>query len=692
MTSIRHTHTAIKRILLSDKKKAKSRERGLSVSATVPYIWAREGELSVVSFLTFSRKIRRRCCLHCGGCAVTDGQHRLCPKMTTLPPVVVVAAGHENDGTGRRDDYYGPAVIPTDTTGRRPQLPLPAVATPLLPLTPMQPPSSPLSGEGGRGCDDSSHEDEQDWKEYHVHFHHHHRQQKQHHGDDAADTGGGAISQRLHPFKAQTVKDGEEDHNDSYDDDEDFIRHVAHTMFDRRAQEAGEYCDGEHGDNDDDGGNDDDDTTNIQRNTQHARGYFDTYHYTLVPKNMEQCNNDGERSGEIEENGKDEMKGMTMTLHGFSDDEKKIDVKKASVAAAAVSVDTISLRYRVETANSTGLGVWAGAELLARFLVERCPHGKHLRHPRDLHERADPTDPASIPCVATSAAAVVPFPLSLQNRHCVELGAGVGLCGLVAHIWLGAKHVTSTDGDSVVLRNLRHNVRMNCVADNNNSSGRGRIGCRQLIWGRRRAVQFLKDYHRHLDQSATAAAGDASVRDSVSGLSGGRRRNVIQVVMASDCIYMVPSVVPFWETVATLLSPTIPDDSIDGECVGAYGDNEDDGINDDKIFIYVNVAASQAPLAKVLQTAMDHGLEWQEEQVPPSQVYIFRRRRGGTDQATEDCAPHIPAGPPDAAAPCSDSGTRLSSYPMMYPHDDVTASNANSRPQNMHSHHRLRRN
>lgn len=226
MTSIRHTHTAITRILLSQQKKGKvTRERSLSF-CNCSYIWGRGGELSVVSFLTFSLKIRRRYCLHCSGCAVTDGQHRLCPKMTTLPPVVVVAAGHENDGTGRRDDYYGPAVIPTDTTGRRPQLPLPAVATPLLPLTPMQPPSSPLSGEGGRGCDDNSHEDEQDWKEYHVHFHHHHRQQKQHRSDDAADTdGGGAISQRLHPFKAIAVKDGEEDHNDSsYDEDEDFIR------------------------------------------------------------------------------------------------------------------------------------------------------------------------------------------------------------------------------------------------------------------------------------------------------------------------------------------------------------------------------------------------------------------------------------------------------------------------------------
>lgn len=481
-------------------------------------------------------------------------------------------------------------------------------------------------------------------------------------------------------------------------------------MFDRRAQEADDSCgcEGDHGGDDDD---DENTNINIKRNKQHVRGYFETYHYTLVPKNMEQGNNNGdskERSGEIEKDGKDEMKWKTMTLLGFSDDEKP-DGEKAS---ASGPVDTISLSYRAETANSTGLGVWAGAELLARFLVERSPHGKHRRRPPNLHERAGPTDPpsastrsdgpasaASLPCcvATTSAAAVVPFPLSpllsLQNRHCVELGAGVGLCGLVAHIWLGAKHVTLTDGDSVVLRNLRHNVRTNCVADNNNNnSGRGRIDCRQLIWGRRRAVQFLKDYHRHLDESA-------SVRNSVSGPSRGRRRNEIQVVMASDCIYMVPSVVPFWETVATLLSPTIPDDSVDGEQGGvAYEGNEDDGINDDKIFIYVNVAASQAPLAKVLQTAMDHGLEWQEEQVPPSQVYIFRRRRGGTatqmrsDEATEDCAPHIPAGPPDAAAPCSDSGARLSSHPMMYPHDDVTVSNANSRPQNMHSHHRLRRN
>lgn len=218
----------------------------------------------------------------------------------------------------------------------------------------------------------------------------------------------------------------------------------------------------------------------------------------------------------------------------------------------------VSIRHREETANSTGLGLWTGAEILCQYLQD---------HP-DL----------------------------IRGKNVVELGAGVGLCGLVAHA-LGASHVTMTDGDSVVLKNLRYNMAKNGITDP------AKIQCKQLIWGRKHVYPFIADI-QPADKTDDPCEATAV------------RRNV-DVVMASDCIYMTQSLIPLWETVSSLLSPA--SESVPNK----NGEDSPTLPFPPGAFLYVNMCSSQAPLSMVLDTATKFQFSW--ETVAP-QVVLFRKQ------------------------------------------------------------------
>ena len=222
----------------------------------------------------------------------------------------------------------------------------------------------------------------------------------------------------------------------------------------------------------------------------------------------------------------------------------------------------LRIRGQFECTNSTGLGMWKGADVLAEFLIQN----------RDL----------------------------IQNKRVLELGAGVGLCGLVA-ARLGASHVIMTDGDTSVLSNMRYNIQQNMIhpedeptesTENNNDNDQkeekeednchskavsrgGNVACHQLIWGR-----DLEDFVHEYGQQ--------------------------QVILATDCVYMTTSLQPLWQTVDALL------DKGDG------------------IFLFANYCASQAPLEKILDVATDHGFTWtHNEEDPERDVYIFRHKMSG---------------------------------------------------------------
>lgn len=135
---------------------------------------------------------------------------------------------------------------------------------------------------------------------------------------------------------------------------------------------------------------------------------------------------------------------------------------------------SVSLQgYKYESAavwQSTGLTLWKASEHLCRYLVE-CP-----------------------PTPATRV---------------LELGAGLGLCGIVLQQRLPDAYVCITDGDTDVLPHLRQNAKG--------------IECRQLLWGRVTAEQF-RQVHGTFD-----------------------------CVIASDILYSPHIVEPLWETIERLL-------------------------------------------------------------------------------------------------------------------------------------------
>ena len=138
------------------------------------------------------------------------------------------------------------------------------------------------------------------------------------------------------------------------------------------------------------------------------------------------------------------------------------------------NVPKISIQSQTETPTSTGLALWLGSEKMCGYLTN---------HPE-----------------------------LVSGKKVLELGAGVGLCGIIAS-HLNASRVVLTDGDTSVLTNLRKNIEDNTVSSNTNS-----ITSRQLIWG------------KNLDQFEK-----------------------IDVILAADCVYMNQSLGPLFKTVDHLL-------------------------------------------------------------------------------------------------------------------------------------------
>lgn len=65
----------------------------------------------------------------------------------------------------------------------------------------------------------------------------------------------------------------------------------------------------------------------------------------------------------------------------------------------------------------------------------------------------------------------------VSGKRILELGAGTGLVSILCARWLGATHVTATDGDDTVLDDLQKNVFLNELEDT------GLISTKTYKWG-----------------------------------------------------------------------------------------------------------------------------------------------------------------------------------------------------------------
>jgi len=185
--------------------------------------------------------------------------------------------------------------------------------------------------------------------------------------------------------------------------------------------------------------------------------------------------------------------------------------------------------------QSTGLTLWKGSENLCKFLSV---HTEYIR-----------------------------------GKHVVELGAGLGLCGILAHK-LGAQKVILTDGDTDTLSNMRHNIASN-VKDEGDDSG---IICKQLLWGRN-VETFCQKW---------AAAPDHAGFD---------------VVMGGDIAYAQEALEPLFATVLSLLS-----------------------VKPASVFLLSFVFRNGVTMESVFECAERNGLRWlKPEHEGTDGVYVFHR-------------------------------------------------------------------
>lgn len=174
------------------------------------------------------------------------------------------------------------------------------------------------------------------------------------------------------------------------------------------------------------------------------------------------------------------------TFH-FTFELDKDDSNRAAESSDNSTINIMVRGHKAEngqTLNSTGLTLWRASNILCEYL---------LKHSRRM----------------------------IQHKSVLELGAGLGICGILAHK-LDASVVVLTDGDTNTLQALRQNVALNTESNVPSS----RIQCKQLRWG------------KHLDEFASSSC-----------------ISKYQVIIGSDVVYAQDQLEPLFNTVSTLLDP-----------------------------------------------------------------------------------------------------------------------------------------
>ena len=182
-----------------------------------------------------------------------------------------------------------------------------------------------------------------------------------------------------------------------------------------------------------------------------------------------------------------------------------------------------------------------------------------------------------------------------ENKRILELGAGLGLNGILA--WRSTistkSQVCITDGDSDALVHLRENVNRNhrntMVSSHDDTDDiSNKVSCHQLIWGKQTSEKFLSNIANN---------------------------QTYDVIIASDIIYSPVIVEPLWETVQTLLKKP--------------SNVEEEGEEDGGGIFVMAYARRKVPVSidLVCEKAEEHGFVWEmvkEDEEEGIWVYTFR--------------------------------------------------------------------
>jgi predicted nicotinamide N-methyase len=233
--------------------------------------------------------------------------------------------------------------------------------------------------------------------------------------------------------------------------------------------------------------------------------------------------------GESSESG-EEGDQETMGFNLFDDPDPHHDVE-LSFGETTLKV---SGKLRVKFPHlleSTGLALWDGSRNLCNYL---CAHKEYV-----------------------------------QGKNVLELGAGLGVCGILAHK-LGAKKVVLTDGDTATLVTMRLNVATNSEGEDEEDF----MVCKQLRWGR----------------------NIEGFREKVA--------SEFDTIMGGDIIYAQEGLQPLFQTVSKLLSE-----------------------ERHAVFLQSYINRNGVTMEEAFQVAKSHGLQWLEpEHDGTDGVYVFYRK------------------------------------------------------------------
>ena len=169
-----------------------------------------------------------------------------------------------------------------------------------------------------------------------------------------------------------------------------------------------------------------------------------------------------------------------------------------------------------------------------------------------------------------------------HKKRVLELGAGLGLNGILAH-HLKSAHVYVTDGDTNAVKYLKQNIEDSLKQNGDGDDADNyRISGKQLLWGKETSKQFLVKQ------------------------CGGRK---FDILLASDIIYSPVIIPPLWETLHELM------DEPNGVLVMAFARRE-----------------VKVTIEDVKQTAMEAGFSFQrvdEQDVDGIFIYEFRHEKKG---------------------------------------------------------------
>lgn len=255
-----------------------------------------------------------------------------------------------------------------------------------------------------------------------------------------------------------------------------------------------------------------------------------------------------------------------------------------------------------QTLHSTGLTVWRAAGILADWLVEQ-----HRDHNTDDTDDDDNTGNDAVLAVLGHGCS--------NKKTVLELGAGLGIPGMVCHKLGRAAVVILTDGDTDALANLRENVARNCCTTATSTStdnptvpanataatsmtNANIITCQQLVWGNKDHIQAVRE------SLSLLRASDSNRRSANTAATADRG---FDVILGSDIIYVNHVVDPLFDTVRQLL-----------RC-GDDGDDDDDGGG---VFLLA-FARRNVSMDWVLDIAKRQGFVWETPETPEG-VYIFR--------------------------------------------------------------------